>query len=108
MTIENGKPSRDAEACEECFTCIENCPGEAWQRIGQEMTVDEVIRIVRKDIISYDESGGGVTFSGGEPLMQPEALYEVLRACHDLGIHTALDTCGMAPRSTLESGGGRG
>ena len=102
LTIENGKPVRDAEACEECFNCIENCPGEAWQRIGQPMTVDEVIRIVRKDIISYDESGGGVTFSGGEPLMQPEALYEILHACHDLGIHTALDTCGMASRATLE------
>lgn len=102
LTIESGKPERDAEACEECFACIENCPGEAWQRIGQAMTVDEVMRIVRKDIISYDQSGGGVTFSGGEPLMQPEALHALLLACHDLGIHTALDTCGMAPRKTLE------
>ena len=102
LTIENGKPERDAQTCEECFNCIENCPGEAWQRIGQAMTVEEVMRIVRKDIISYDQSGGGVTFSGGEPLMQPDALHALLLACHDLGIHTALDTCGMAPRRTLE------
>ena len=102
LTIENGKPTRDAEACEECYNCIENCPGEAWQRIGQAMTVEEVMRIVRKDIISYDQSGGGVTFSGGEPLMQSDALHALLLACHDLGIHTALDTCGMASRGTLE------
>jgi pyruvate formate lyase activating enzyme len=102
MTIENGKPARDAEVCEECYTCIENCPGEAWQRIGQAMTVDEVMKAVRKDILCYDESGGGVTFSGGEPLMQPDALSDLLLACHDLGIHTTLDTCGMAPRNVLE------
>jgi pyruvate formate lyase activating enzyme len=53
-------------------------------------------------IVFYDESGGGVTFSGGEPLMQPEFLAFLLEQCRQREIHTAVDTCCQAPRSTLE------
>ena len=65
------------------------------------MTVLELITEIRKDRIFYDDSGGGVTFSGGEPLMQFEFLRAVLTACRGEGIHTALDTCGHAPREQL-------
>lgn len=69
--------------------------------LGQPMTVDEVLAEVLQDRVFYDESGGGVTFSGGEPLGQPDFLRELLRACHASGIHTAIDTCGYAPWEQL-------
>jgi pyruvate formate lyase activating enzyme len=60
--------------------------------IGQEMTVGEVMAEVEKDVVFYDQSGGGVTFSGGEPLMQPEFLLALLNQCRTQQIHTAVDT----------------
>lgn len=65
--------------------------------IGREVTVDEIIGEVKKDIDYYDESGGGVTFSGGEPMMQPEFLNALLTECRKLDLNTAVDTCGHAP-----------
>jgi len=70
--------------------------------IGREVTVDEVIAEVEKDRIFYDESGGGVTFSGGEPLMQPYFLENLLDACQSLEISTSLDTCGYASWEIFE------
>ena len=69
--------------------------------IGYETTVTEVMRQVMADEPFYDESGGGVTFSGGEPLFQPEFLYALLEACRSKGLHTAVDTSGYAPTDTL-------
>ncbi|NOQ97616.1 MAG: glycyl-radical enzyme activating protein [Calditrichae bacterium] len=60
------------------------------------VTVDEIMRELRKDLIFYEESGGGATFSGGEPLMQPEFLHQLLQACKNENIHTAVDTSGYA------------
>ncbi len=60
------------------------------------------MREIDKDAIFYEESGGGVTFSGGEPLMQAEALKELLELCSGKGYHTAIDTCGHAEPATLE------
>jgi pyruvate formate lyase activating enzyme len=71
--------------------------------IGQEMTVDEVLTEVKKDVVFYDESRGGVTFSGGEPLMQPEFLLALLNQCQAQGIHTALDTSCYAEPEIVES-----
>ncbi|NLO49706.1 MAG: glycyl-radical enzyme activating protein [Bacteroidales bacterium] len=70
--------------------------------VGYRPTTDAVMAIIDKEAVFYDESGGGVTFSGGEPLMQPEFLKEMLRSCKDHGYHTALDTSGHAPWQTLE------
>ncbi len=69
---------------------------------GREISVDDIMREVCRDIVFYDQSGGGVTFSGGEPMMQIEFLYELLIACRREGIHTALDTCGYAPSGDFE------
>jgi len=69
--------------------------------IGRRMRVEQLVAEVLKDRIFFDESGGGVTFSGGEPLMQPEFLAQVLRACRAEQVHTALDTCGYAERDQL-------
>ena len=71
--------------------------------IGKEMTVTAVMAAVEKDVIFYDDSGGGVTFSGGEPLMQPDFLFALLDACRQRDIHTVLDTSGYAPADTFRA-----
>ncbi len=70
--------------------------------IGREVSVGEVMAEIKKDQLFYDESGGGVTFSGGEPLTQPDFLNELIDACWEQDIKTTLDTCGYAPWKTLE------
>ena len=70
--------------------------------IGREVTVDEVIAEIEKDRIFYDESGGGATFSGGEPLMQPDFLKNLLTACQIRDISTVLDSCGYAAWEIIE------
>ncbi len=67
------------------------------ETVGRRMTVAEVIAQVSRDLIFYDESGGGATFSGGEPLMQPEFLAALLDGCRRERVHTAVDTSGYAP-----------
>jgi len=87
--------------CTRCGACVEACPTEARQLVGRRMTVDEVLADVLKDRLFYDDSGGGVTFSGGEPLVQPEFLMGLLTACRARAIHTAVDTSGYAPKEQL-------
>ena len=87
--------------CTGCGACADACPTAARQRVGRPMTVADVLAEVLKDRIFYDESGGGVTFSGGEPLAQPEFLLELLQACRAREIPTAVDTCGFAARDDL-------
>ncbi|MFC2134228.1 glycyl-radical enzyme activating protein [Bacteroidota bacterium] len=70
--------------------------------IGREVTVEEIMSEVKKDIDYYDQSGGGVTFSGGEPMMQPEFLNALLIECKKLEINTAVDTCGHAAYESFE------
>jgi len=70
--------------------------------VGSRLSVEEVMIEIEKDIIFFQESGGGVTFSGGEPLMQTEFLTEVLEECKKKGIHTALDTCGYAEPAAID------
>jgi pyruvate formate lyase activating enzyme len=87
--------------CTACGACVEACPTEARQLAGQELSVAEVMGAVARDRVFYEESQGGVTFSGGEPLRQPRFLIALLRACREQGIDTALDTSGLAPREEL-------
>ncbi len=70
--------------------------------IGSAMSVDEVMKEVASDRIFYEESGGGVTFSGGEPLLQPEFLKSLARTCRENGIHTVLDTSGYASEDVFD------
>jgi pyruvate formate lyase activating enzyme len=95
-------PTTDRIICQQCGLCTDWCPAGARERIGQEMPVGEVTRAVARDLPFFEESGGGVTFSGGEPLDQPEFLRGCLAECRALGIHTAVETCGMARWDTLQ------
>ena len=91
----------DAAKCDLCQTCADYCPSEAVEFVGRNVTVGEVMREIEKDIAFYDESGGGVTFSGGEPLMQPEFLLQLLDACAALDLHRTVDTTGYADSRLL-------
>ena len=93
----------DREKCTRCGACVEVCHAEARRIAGQEMTVAQVMAEIERDIPFYDESGGGVTFSGGEPLMQRDFLLALLRACRQQEIHTAVDTCGFSAWEALNT-----
>lgn len=83
----------DARQCTRCGTCLTVCPANARQIVGRTVSASEVLSEIEKDIIFYDTSAGGVTFSGGEPLMQPEFLNALAAGCRKLDIHTAVDSC---------------
>jgi pyruvate formate lyase activating enzyme len=89
------------DACTRCGSCVDACPSDARELAGREVGIGELVDILERDRIFFDSSGGGVTFSGGEPLAQPEFLIECLRECRRRGLHTAIDTCGLAPRGNL-------
>jgi pyruvate formate lyase activating enzyme len=94
--------SIDRKKCDLCFECVKGCPTLALERVGSYVTVDEMIEQIEKDRPFYQNSGGGVTLSGGEPLLQPAFVYEVLRRCKENDINTALDTTGYAAWDTIE------
>lgn len=91
----------DRAKCDLCSACTDSCPSEALKLIGEEITVAQVLKVVEKDRAFYDQSGGGVTLSGGEPLLQPDFAYSLLKACKGRGIHTAVDTCGHVDSKVL-------
>ncbi|MBN1978682.1 MAG: glycyl-radical enzyme activating protein [Anaerolineae bacterium] len=99
---DGAKVVTDAAKCVLCGACVAACHAEARQIVGREMTAAQVMAEVERDVPFYDESGGGATFSGGEPLLQQDFLRELLRACKARGIHTAVDTCGFAPWEALD------
>ena len=90
------------ESCELCGKCTLYCPHDAREICGKEYTVDEVMREILKDKVLYENSGGGVTFSGGECMLQIDFLEEILKACKENGIHTAVDTAGCVPFEYFE------
>jgi pyruvate formate lyase activating enzyme len=82
--------------CIRCGACAENCPADARRRIGRTWSAPELVAEIERDRPFFEESGGGVTFSGGEPLAQPEFLLACLAGCRECAIHTAVDTSGYA------------
>jgi pyruvate formate lyase activating enzyme len=92
----------DRSKCDLCGRCAEACLYDAMQVIGREMSVDEVLAEVERDRIFFEQSGGGVTLSGGDPLIQAAFAEAVLGACRSRGLHTALDTAGLAADGTLD------
>lgn len=90
-----------AEVCDLCGLCAEVCPSLATEISGRPMDTDTVMQQIRKEKVFFDGSGGGVTFSGGEPLLHPAQLLPLLRACRNEGIHTAIDTAGNVASQSL-------
>ncbi len=92
---------RDMDRCGRCMRCAGACPSEATEAIGRDVSVAELLAEIERDAPFYAESGGGVTLSGGEPLMQGAFAVELLRACGEHDLHRAVDTCGSVPRGAL-------
>lgn len=88
--------------CDQCGRCADYCPSRARELVGREMTVEEVYREAAQDRSYYEHSGGGVTCSGGECMLQLDALSALLCMCHENGIHTAVDTAGCVPWESFE------
>ena len=85
------------ETCNLCGTCVLYCPHDAREICGRAYTPEQVWKEIQKDRLFYDASGGGVTFSGGECMLRLDFLTEILRICHENGVHTAVDTAGHVP-----------
>lgn len=100
--LSDGKIVYDRDACLLCGKCAEVCWAGAINLVGTEMTVEEVVKEVSADRIYYSKSGGGVTLSGGEPFMQKDFSLALLQALKHEGIHTAVQTAGAVPYSTIE------
>ena len=92
---------RDITLCSLCGDCVDVCPALSHETTGWTTDISRLMAEIEKDLPFYDNSGGGVTFSGGEPLMQPDFLLELLQECGNLEIHRAVDTSGFAPTATL-------
>ena len=91
----------NADLCAMCGKCAEVCPTKAMEMTGELMTVEQVMTQIKKETILMDKSEGGVTFSGGEPLMHHEFLLEMLDACGKEGIHRCIDTTGFSNTDIL-------
>ena len=95
--------TKSRDRCEACGSCVDACPTGARRLAGREMTVAEAVEEGLKDRVFYATSGGGVTFSGGEPLRQSGFVIGALKAFRGHGVHSAVDTCGLVDRETLLS-----
>jgi pyruvate formate lyase activating enzyme len=101
IKILDGAPTLLRNACNLSGQCVRACQTKAREIAGKRIKVSEVMEEVEKDNIFYDESHGGVTFSGGEPFMQPLFLQKLLEACKEKEIGTAVETCGFVNAETL-------
>lgn len=100
--LQNGKPTLCREKCSACGRCANICPSDALQRAGEDWTIDRVIESVLRDKALFDASGGGVTLSGGEPMLQIDAVEELLKGLCERGVSTAIDTAGNVPWAYFE------
>jgi len=102
ITAAGNGVNTDLGLCIRCGECTITCYAEARELIGEEFTVDQVMEKIERDLSFYDESGGGVTLSGGEPLMHREFVLELLRECKRREIATAVDTSGSVSWKTID------
>lgn len=93
----------DRERCDACGACVRACPAGALEVIGRTWTPEALFAEVQKDAVFYETSGGGITLSGGEPMLQASFVAELCRLCHQAGFHVALDTCGAASWDSYEA-----
>ena len=101
-SFEDGEHKLNFDACTGCGACIDACYCGALKLYGYYMSPEEAANKLLEDREFFVQSGGGVTFSGGEPLLQPDFCYAVMKILHENGVHTAVDTCGDVPWGSFE------
>lgn len=98
ITFYRGKIKKiDREICKSCMKCADICPSEAIKQWGKEMSVEECMDIIRKDKGYYEKSGGGITVSGGDPLLQSDFVASLFKACKEENIQTCCESTFYAP-----------
>lgn len=100
--LKTGEHSLNRSLCTGCGICEYYCPHGALKIIGKRYDPQDLLKEILKDKRYFDPSGGGVTFSGGEPMLHPDYLCEVLKLCKEAGLHTAVDTAGCVPFEYFE------
>ena len=98
----DGRPVVDLNLCRWCGDCADGCSTEARRQVGSVMTESRLLQEIVTEAPLHREAGGGVTFTGGEPLLQAEFLFRLLEGCRALDIHTTVDTCGAAAPYAIE------
>ncbi|MCI8608952.1 MAG: glycyl-radical enzyme activating protein [Firmicutes bacterium] len=94
ISLVNGEMRIDRSLCKKCFKCTEVCYAGSKEIVGEEMDVETLFHEINKDRLFYKQFGGGVTFSGGEPLTQPSFLAAIAKKCREHKINTTVETCG--------------
>lgn len=101
-TIKDGRHFVDRSKCKACLACVAACPAGALSKSGETRSVEEILQVILRDKDYYETSGGGVTFSGGEPMLQVDFLEQMLMRCKEAGLHTAVDTAGNVEFTALK------
>ena len=102
ISLLNNVLSINRSICNDCGDCARVCYSEAIKLLGSSMTVEDLVQEAKKDAIIYKHSGGGVTLSGGEPLLEPDFTGELIKALKEEGISVGVDTCGHVPWANIE------
>ncbi len=101
LTLTSDGIITNTDLCDLCGICAEVCPTKAMEMSGSKVTVEDIMKRIRRETVMMDQSAGGVTISGGEPMMQSDFLIELLDALGSEGIHCAVDTTGLSKTETL-------
>jgi len=99
IKTQDGTPLLDFEKCDLCEKCIEVCSPGALYIYGGYYALSQIMDIAERDRHIYRRSGGGITCTGGEPLIQTKFVQQLLARCHEVGIHTVVETCGCISRN---------
>jgi pyruvate formate lyase activating enzyme len=102
LSLDPGGMDIDRSACNACGACVIECPTTAMEMLGQAWTVEALADEAAKDKVYFEQSGGGITVSGGEPTMQAPFAAAFLKECRQRGIATAIDTCGQCGQKELD------
>lgn len=102
VSLKDGRITVDHLTCDACGKCVQECPGSALKKEGYETDVDAIMKEVMQDIDFYEESGGGMTISGGELFLQWEFAQALLKAAKDQGLHTCIETTGFTTQEILD------
>ena len=102
ITHEDNKIIIDEDKCVGCLTCVNSCPNRALSYEGDYQTIEEIVDICMQDIDFYEESGGGVTISGGEGMSQPDFLKKLIAELKKNSVHVAIETTGYVKKETFE------